>query len=583
MSDDMSQRMEQVKQRLQRLQTGAPANENQNYGNRGAAQPGARPSPMQRHSMQSGAPGTYTRQQAAPSHAAPQQPQYMQPVYPPPQQLQGSFVKSRSTKAMHAAPQQDYSRMSLPSQQRTPAYGQPSSRVPQQTRQPQPAPNDIPSTQELHMRLMAQRAQYESGAPGHQQQMQQPLRDQQRMAPPPPPQARHDRPHHHTPMPQATHQPPPRQPDPRRVDRVPPSYASSSTSSAFSEYSEHKSEMQSRPSYQPSVDDDRRAPSVISDLSEEVDDEFDHRLMPPIRKNEYDFVWEGGALGLVLVEDPTSRMPIVKRVSTHVSTAAKYVQEGDMLIYINANNTRSFKMPSLMGMLKDLKKPICMRFRRMSGADLPEDNSPMLPPLEPSEYEFLWEEGSLGMTLGITTTVPPVPYVKRLTGRGNSPHLAIVNPGDELIMINERVCGEMGFEASMDFIKAVPKPSVLRFRKVLAPTSQDDHYDALDATAAAAPAQALVALDESSMYAVQWSDGPFGLTVKELLTDAGPVPVVTRKTGRNTCAGLRRVAVGDILVEIGSMKVTDLGFENATKVLRNIAKPVTLKFQATGE
>ncbi|RHY32551.1 hypothetical protein DYB32_002449 [Aphanomyces invadans] len=316
----------------------------------------------------------------------------------------------------------------------------------------------------------------------------------------------------------------------------------------------------------------------MSDLSEEIDDAFNHKMMPPIRKNEYDFMWEGGALGLVLVEDPTHRMPIVKRVSSHVSTASKFVSEGDILVYINANQTREYKMPALMGMLKDLKKPICMRFRRAH--DLPEDNSPMLPPLEPSEYEFLWEEGNLGMTLGITTQTA-IPYVKRLTGKGTSPHLALVAPGDELVMINEKACGDLGFDAAMSFIKSVPKPAVLRFRQVAGPA------DAVAAAQGAADSTshqaALMKLDEASMYCVQWSDGPFGLTVKELLTESGPVPVVTRKTGRNTCAGLRRVAVGDVLVEIGTMKVTDLGFENATKVLRNIAKPVALKFQAVGD
>ncbi|ETV83417.1 hypothetical protein H257_04146 [Aphanomyces astaci] len=569
MSEDMNQRMEQVKQRLQRMTSG---NENQNMSNVHRSQAvSSHTSPMRRTS-----PSTHNRQ--------PPQHQYMQPAIPP-QPQQSSMTKPRSSRLPQHPTMQDQGRLN--SQQPGP-YGQPPTRIPTQRQQHtsqhppmtrQPQPNDVPSTQELHMRLQQQRAQFESlGATA-------PRRDALPVQSPSPSIPRqHERsgdpPSHHR---RDQLQPPPPRPRDGARGTVPQSHTSSSTSSAFSEYSEpfplRTSHHHPQPPQQlpmPSDDDRQSAPSVISDLSQNIDDEFNHKLMPPIRQNEYDFLWEGGALGLVLVEDASVHMPVVKRVSTHVSTAAKYVAEGDILVYINANRTRDFNMPALMGMLKDLKKPICMRFRR--ARDLPEGNTPTLPPLERNEYEFLWEQGSLGMTLGVTAH-KATPYVKRLTGKGISPHLALVVPGDELVMINENVCGDLGFEAAMDFIKAVPKPAVLRFRHAVSPTGAATPPEA----AASHFETKLMALDEANMYCVQWSDGPFGLTVKELATESGPVPVVTRKTGRNTCAGLRRVAVGDVLVEIGSMKVTDLGFENATKVLRNIAKPVALKFQAVGD
>ncbi|CAK4845453.1 unnamed protein product [Aphanomyces euteiches] len=534
MSDDVSQRLQEAKARLQRVAIG-------NESQRETAPRAVAASPMRQ------------------SYQAPPTRQSIQIHQPP------TMAKARSDRSMQSQ-HEDYGRMSMPAQYSRPQaatpvnpYGQqqPPSRNPPPAIPRQARPNDVPTTQDLHNRLRHQRAQFENGSPHGQQ----------------PPTPQNDR------LRQSTSALPS-----RANERVPQSSASSS--SAFSEYSDNTSRTSSSHTHTAGYDRSS-APSVISDLSGEYDDAFDHKLMPPIRKNEYDFMWEGGVLGLVLVEDPQLRLPIVKRVSAHGSTASKYVQEGDVLAYINANNTREYKMPQLMGMLKDLKKPICMRFRRMNGGpDVVEDKLQLLPALGPSEYEFLWEEGSLGMTLGVT--VMSTPYVKRLTGRGNSPHLALVNPGDELVMINERMTSDLGFDAAMEFIKSVPKPAVLRFRHAQTPLDTSADIQSTSSlphppTTVAPPPAPLPKLEEASMYQVQWSDGPFGLTVKELITDAGPVPVVTRKTGRSTCPGLRRVAVGDYLVEIGSMKVTDLGFENSTKVLRNIAKPVTLKFQAVGD
>ncbi|OQR81520.1 hypothetical protein THRCLA_11650, partial [Thraustotheca clavata] len=326
---------------------------------------------------------------------------------------------------------------------------------------------------------------------------------------------------------------------------------------------------------------------------------FDRRSMPRRHRNEYDFQWGGGSLGLVLVEDPTNRVPVVKRLA---SQASRMVQEGDLLLYINANPTQDYKMPALMGMLKDLPKPIIMRFKR-SGADFGSEPAPppapvrtsapvasppapvrspapslASPPTVPArpallegEYEFHWEDGSLG--LAFSATAAELPYVKRLTGRGESPDLLLVTPGDELIMINDKVCAEIGFDQSLQTIKSAAKPAILRFRNVKFTTKEQAEPEPV------AEPKAL-RLNDACMYSITWSDGPFGLTLKEQATNKGSVPIVTRKTGRNTCAGLQRVAIGDLLVEIGSMKVVDLGFENTTKVLRNVAKPVVLRFQA---
>ncbi|KDO23786.1 hypothetical protein SPRG_21000 [Saprolegnia parasitica CBS 223.65] len=558
MTDEVGQRMEQLKLRLaNQTNGGAPGRQSQgrspiyDYGH-------TRQSPAQQQQQQLQAPPR--PQQPQHQYVAPQQ--YQQPPphqqhhrHPPPahqQQYHHASPNQRQAPPTHqqqyqqAPPtHQQYYQQEPPSQaHHAPQYQQPPSHQTTHSRQPPHAtsrharPNATappPTVQDLQHRLRAQRQQLEAG------------RDTARCS------IRIRNNNHNN-----NHS----SPTPSRRLRLRSDTSEPSTVGGRQSYRHDERK--------------RRASLTNTDISEECDEEFDVRMMPPRRRNEYDFNWEGGSLGLVLVEDPANRMPIVKRVSSNVSAAARVVKEGDTLLYINANATREFKMPALMGMLKDLKKPLIMRFKR-AGTDAEAVKSgPVLPPVLEGEYEFYWEEGSLGMTMGVTST--ELPYVKRLTGRGHSPHLKLVHPGDELIMINDRVCADLGFEKSMEVIKSVPKPATLRFRLARADTTYDDTLS--QRSSVAPPA---LTLDEASMYAVTWSDGPFGLTVKELATDKGPVPVVTRKTGRSTCAGLRRVAVGDVLVEIGSMKAVDLGFDNTTKVLRNIAKPVMLRFQAVAE
>jgi hypothetical protein len=88
------------------------------------------------------------------------------------------------------------------------------------------------------------------------------------------------------------------------------------------------------------------------------------------------------------------------------------------------------------------------------------------------------------------------------------------------------------------------------------------------------------AIDDRAYFQVQWTDGPFGSTVREAASTTGAVLLITKRTNKKTCVGLRRIAVGDILVRIGDEDVWDLGFDRATRYLRKVPKPVVLTFQA---
>lgn len=416
--------------------------------------------------------------------------------------------------------------------------------------------------------------------------------------------------------------------------------------------------------------------------------------VPALAPNEYHYVWESGPLGIVLTTDPDSKLPVVKRLTGKADNPVleRDVSVGDELVYVNEMLTRDYSIAKIIDIIKDLPKPITLRFRR----PVADSMQVAVPELAEDEYDFLWDVGPLGLVVG--TSRDGLPFVRSFTGKGTSRQLSLVQESDEIVMVNDRSSKDMGFTETMNYIMNVPKPAVIRFRRrqhsqrlsagstssngsnraagvpPLSPTSQmaglaigssspsrrtsaasqGDRSRASSgapntilgyrgsragSNAAAALARAHVQspnlppnlslppnmamppqhpplqmddlafsygksppqqlprasqpatpqmqfedeffeIDTQAYYQIQWTDGPFGFTVREAHTKRGPVLLVTKRTGRETCKGLRRVAVGDILIKIGEKDVTDLGFERATLALRNSPKPVILTFQA---
>lgn len=293
--------------------------------------------------------------------------------------------------------------------------------------------------------------------------------------------------------------------------------------------------------------------------------------LPGLRENEYEFLWEHGSLGLCLIWDESLNVPVVKRLTgSGSSPSISRVEEGDILVFINTRATKDYEMDQIMDLLTRLPKPILLRFE--SRKKLHEIK---IPSLRTGEYEILWEEGTLGIVM--EESVGHIPMVKRITGNGMSRGMSKVSIGDTLVLANDRSSAKVGFHGIMAYLQDTRKPLLLRFfreQEAAAPPR-----DSTLSRSSSVRTSSTVA-SEADCYQVQWNDGPFGLTLKDLETDEGSIPAVARITGRTTCAGLRRVAVGDFLVEIGPFQTRELGFENTTKLLRNIEKPVSLKFQA---
>lgn len=345
--------------------------------------------------------------------------------------------------------------------------------------------------------------------------------------------------------------------------------------------------------------------------------------LPDLAPNEYNYNWATGPLGLVLMPDPKSKLPVVKRISDKADTAAlasSNLAVGDELVYVNEIPTSEYSMDAMMRIIKDLPKPMVLRFRKPLSEDQVE-----IPTLQQDEYDFLWEYGALGLVVGVSHE--GLPFVRSFTGKGTSRQLALVQQNDEIVLVNDRSTKDMGFTETMNYIMNVPKPAVLRFRKrdddmllgmsrlsVSSNSPRSHSLERLSSTggsnsranssnsllsypghrsASAAQSQLefmqptvnnnnedFFVIDERAFYQISWTDGPFGFTVREANSKRGTVMLVTKRTGKATCPGLRRVAVGDILIRIGDREISDIGFERATRYLRTVPKPVALTFQA---
>ncbi|KAF1336109.1 hypothetical protein FI667_g754, partial [Globisporangium splendens] len=395
--------------------------------------------------------------------------------------------------------------------------------------------------------------------------------------------------------------------------------------------------------------------------------------IPDLAPNEYDYLWESGPLGLVLTPDEKSKIPIVKRINAEKVTNPALLRDvavGDELIYANDIPTCEYSMNAIIKIIRDLPKPIMLRFRK----PLKEHLNVEIPELKEDEYDFLWEYGPLGLVVGESRA--GLPFVRSFTGKGTSRQIGLVQSNDEIVMVNDQSTERLGFAETMNYIMSMPKPAVLRFRrrkedaesdpvrklsmstmsistknqpqqrqqeppqqqlnqrKQSKPELRDFSYSAptpipvpvpvhvkqsppRQQEVAASPSilgytadrkssvagrhnsfsnnqveepqapmnvnnnsEDYFTIDQSAFYQIQWTDGPFGLTVREAMSKLGAVMLITKRTGKSTCAGLKRVAVGDILVRVGEKNVGELGFDQGTRYLRTVQKPVVLTFQA---
>ncbi|KAL3670337.1 hypothetical protein V7S43_004647 [Phytophthora oleae] len=203
---------------------------------------------------------------------------------------------------------------------------------------------------------------------------------------------------------------------------------------------------------------------------------------------------------------------------------------------------------------------------------------------------LIWEGGLLGLRLRHSQS-RMMPAVSKITGKSSIFGIHLVDVGDLLLRIGDRITRDMEFLEAINYLKEVPKPCKLVFRRLMAdpmavkpvqPKVKSDiglklaaKFEELTAAENEKfPPQPAVKLE--AKYEIKWIDGPLGISL--IASKDVPYPLVTRITGKNRSPQVQDVQPGHYLVQIGTYNTADGNFNTAIKFLQKVQKPVSLFF-----
>eukprot|EP00644_Phytophthora_capsici_P003790 jgi/Phyca11/544502/estExt2_Genewise1Plus.C_PHYCAscaffold_150077 len=203
---------------------------------------------------------------------------------------------------------------------------------------------------------------------------------------------------------------------------------------------------------------------------------------------------------------------------------------------------------------------------------------------------LIWEGGLLGLRLRHSQS-RMMPAVSKITGKSSIFGIHLVEVGDLLLRIGDRVTHDMEFLEAINYLKEVPKPCKLVFRRLMAdpmavkpvqPKVKSEiglklaaKFEELTAAENEKfPPQPAVKLE--AKYEIKWIDGPLGISL--IASKDVPYPLVTRITGKNRSPQVQDVQPGHYLVQIGTYNTADGNFNTAIKFLQKVQKPVSLFF-----
>uniref|UniRef100_K3WBT3 PDZ domain-containing protein n=1 Tax=Globisporangium ultimum (strain ATCC 200006 / CBS 805.95 / DAOM BR144) TaxID=431595 RepID=K3WBT3_GLOUD len=306
--------------------------------------------------------------------------------------------------------------------------------------------------------------------------------------------------------------------------------------------------------------------------------------IPELKKDEYDFLWEYGPLGLVVGESRAG-LPFVRSFTGKgTSRQIGLVQSNDEIVMVNDQSTERLGFAETMNYIMSMPKPAVLRFRRrkedaetdpvrklsMSTMNISTVNKPPQPQQQSQQQlpqQLNQQKQSKpelrDFSYSAPTPIPvpvPVPAPVPVQGKQSPPRQHEVAAVPSILGYNaDRMSSAAGRHNSFSNNQVEEAQAPMNVNN-----NSEDYFT----------------IDQSAFYQIQWTDGPFGLTVREAMSKLGAVMLITKRTGKSTCAGLKRVAVGDILVRIGEKNVGELGFDQGTRYLRTVQKPVVLTFQA---
>lgn len=205
-------------------------------------------------------------------------------------------------------------------------------------------------------------------------------------------------------------------------------------------------------------------------------------------REQYTVVWTEGPLGMILQPDKDDcHVPCIRKITGKgVGTGMERASVGDILVAVNGQETKSLGFRSTISLLKTIRKPAVLKFKRMRRtlARTPSYRDPALPPTvavaspvavptpfaaDVGVYDIVWREGDLGLKL--KPGRHDVPVLSKLTGKGNASGLQFASIGDELVSVNGSPVEGEAYQDTLRMLKHSPKPAVLRFRRVAARSS----------------------------------------------------------------------------------------------------------------
>ncbi|OWZ09116.1 hypothetical protein PHMEG_00018235 [Phytophthora megakarya] len=273
--------------------------------------------------------------------------------------------------------------------------------------------------------------------------------------------------------------------------------------------------------------------------------------------------WKSGPLGLTLVEDVISGVPVVNRLTGKGSTAnMEHIQHGFQLYSINGEPSEGYVLDDLCQDLLTLPKPVELVFRPpQSDRTSEEDNNSEHTSLirHQYEYEVVWTATQLGLQLEIPHTseqqsadktrrqYPIVHKVLKETTL-DLPNDAV---GHLFISINNWSTAGLSTIELRTLLRLATRPAVLRFRRPEA-------------------------------YSILWSEGKLGITFG-CYDDAdhhNKMVIYVKHIGPGQALNSKLVAIGDILRSINGQDLPPKQkFKKTMRSLVNTRQPVTLGFR----
>ncbi|RHY32703.1 hypothetical protein DYB32_002325 [Aphanomyces invadans] len=287
------------------------------------------------------------------------------------------------------------------------------------------------------------------------------------------------------------------------------------------------------------------------------------------------------------------------------------IKVGDALIWVNDECVENMPFYDALKTLRQAKRPLHLRFRcehaaikrktslNRQGAALPPPPPPplakdsVLPPSSPKRKDHVKKIDQS------TPHVAPIPLSAKLHAalkdsllpfsKKNQPtdNAADSDSNSRRKKKDRRANGiplppQQKFKDTLSQLSTMPKPTVLRFlrpsRPVFPTSNRREHHGSSSTT----PAAALPSPDRlhHSFYELEWPD----MTRLGLLFAPHPVtnaPLVSRldPLALDGSDHLKHVQVGDVLVQLGSLDLRGLKFDNCITALTVVTRPVVMRFR----